>query len=157
MIHPLTLNHGKIQSYFEHLQCINNVLISKLWLQHSSDKIRLVDRVCGNKPGVDFMIVDMPEGLHVRTISTTRAPVPKWNNFKIDYLFPVFDFTQEFLHDTGALILIYLASSPLHRSHILGCCQSYKFHILETYVSSNHLHLISAANTKKTVHLVHLT
>jgi len=67
------------------------------------------------------MIVDIPEGLHVPTISATPSLIPKWNIFKSDYLLPVFDFAKEYLHNSGALILIYLASSPLHCSHILGC------------------------------------
>lgn len=122
-------------------------------LQHSSDKARSIDGVSDFDPAVDFMIVDMPEGLHVPTISGGRRPIPEWNVWEENYLCPVFDFAQEYLHDTAALVLIYPASSLAHRSHILGCCEEYKFRILETYLGSNHLHLTSAADKKKTVHL----
>ena len=35
----------------------------------------------GTLPAVDLMIADVPEGLHVPTVSTPPGPIPKWNQF----------------------------------------------------------------------------
>ena len=35
----------------------------------------------GTLPDVDFMIADVPEELHVLTVSAPPRPIPKWNQF----------------------------------------------------------------------------
>ena len=103
------------------------------------------------KQAVDLIIVDVPEGLHVPTVSAPPSPIPEWNEFKKDSLVSIFDFAQEYLHDKGGLLIMYPAASVRHRSFLLGCCETYGFRIIMTWLGMNHLHLTSPADPKKTV------
>ena len=97
----------------------------------------------GTLPALDLMIADVPEGLHVPTISTPPRPIPKWNQFDrhSQWLSHIFDFAQEYLANSGGLLLMYLAPSVLHKSQILGCCKEFNFRLLITWLGMNHLHL----------------
>ena len=74
-------------------------------------------------PAVDLMIADVSEGLHVPTVSAPLGPIPQWNHFDphSQWLSPIFDFAQEYLADSGGLLLMYPAPSLPHKSEILGC------------------------------------
>lgn len=120
-------------------------------MQHSTDKDRYFNGVLSTQHAVDMIVVDVPEGLHVPTISAPPAPIPKWNEFTADWLVPVFDFAQEYLHDKAGLLIMYPALSRPHRSQLLGCCESYGFRIILTWLGMNHLHLTSPTDPTKTV------
>ena len=120
-------------------------------MKHSSDKDRYFGGVLSKQSAVDLMIVDVPEGLHVPTISAPPALVPKWNQFHSQWLLPVFDFAEQYLHDYGGLLVMYPAPSVPHKSQLLGCCEEYKFKILLTWFGMNHLHLTSPVDPTRTV------
>ena len=107
----------------------------------------------GTLPAVDFMIVDVPEGLHVPTVFAPPGPIPKWNQFdpQSQWLSPIFDFAQEYLADSGGLLLMYPAPLVPHKSQILGCCKEFNFRLLMTWLGMNRLHLTSPSNQSKTV------
>ena len=128
-------------------------------LQHASDKVRHFDSVPGFRPAVDLMFADVPEGLHVPTISAPPAPIPQWNEFHDQWLVPAFDFAEQYLHDKGAFIVMHPTPSVAHRAHILGCCQEYNFRVLHTtsnqftWFGMNHLRLTSPVDPLQTVRL----
>lgn len=99
---------------------------------------------------MDLIIVDIPEGLHVPTISAPPAPIPTWNVFSTNWLVPVFDFAQEYLHDRGGILVMYPSSVP-HKSHLLGCCQQYGFKVAQSWLGMNRLHLTLPSNPTMTV------
>ena len=90
-----------------------------VFLQHSTDKQRSFAGVVSSELAIDLMVVDVPEGLHVPTISAPPAPILRWNEFGDTWLVPVFDFASAYLHDRGALLVMYPSSSS-HRSQLLG-------------------------------------
>lgn len=120
-------------------------------MQHAIDKQRYFDGILSTESAVDLIIVDVPEGLHVPTVSAPPAPIPKWNQFSDDWLVPIFDFAQGYLHDNGALLVMYPSPSKPHRSHLLGCYKEYGFNILLDWWGMNHLHLTSPIDPRKTV------
>ena len=124
--------------------------------QHSTDKQRSFAGVLSSEPTIDLMVVDVPEGLHVPTISAPPAPIPRWNEFGDSWLVPVFDFASAYLHDRGALLVMYPSSSS-HRGQLLGCCASYGFKVSQTWLGMNRLHLTSSFNPRLTVILLTLT
>ena len=101
------------------------------------------------------MVVDVPERLHVPTISAPPAPIPRWNEFGDSWLVPVFDFASAYLHDRGALLVMYPSSSS-HRGQLLGCyasCEHYRqYHrlvVLFFLVFSKFLLDISSSRVKR--------
>ena len=107
----------------------------------------------GTLLAVDLMIADVLEGLHVLTVSAPPGPIPKWNQFdsQSQWLSPIFDFAQEYLADSGGLLLMYPAPSVPQKSQILGCCKEFNFRLLMTWLGMNCLHLTSPSNQSKTV------
>ena len=124
-----------------------------VFLQRSTDKQRSFGGVVSSNPAIDLMVVDVPEGLHVPTISAPPAPIPRWNEFGDSWLVPVFDFASTYLHDRGALLVMYPSSSS-HRGQLLGCCASYRFKVSQTWLGMNRLHLTSSLNPSLTVILL---
>ena len=94
--------------------------------------------------------MDVLEGLHIPTISAPPAPIPRWNEFGDSWLVPIFDFASAYLHDRGALLLMYPSSSS-HRGQLLGCCAEYGFKVSQSWLGMNHLHLTSSSNPSLTV------
>ena len=96
------------------------------------------------------MVVDVLEGLHVPTISVPSAPIPRWNEFGESWLVPVFDFASAYLHDHGALLVMYPSSSS-HKGQLLGYCAEYGFKVSQSWLGMNCLHLPSSSNPSLTV------
>ena len=91
------------------------------------------------------MVVDVPEGLRVPTISAPPAPIPRWNEFGESWLVHVSDFASAYLHDRGALLVMYPSSSS-HMGQLLGCCAKYGFKLSQSWLGMNRLHLTSSSN-----------
>ena len=127
--------------------------MTSVYLQHSTDKQRSFAGVVSSEPAIDLMVVDVLEGLHVPTILAPPTPIPRWNEFSDTWLVPVFDFASAYLHDRGALLVMYPSSSS-HRSQLLGYCASYGFKVSQTWLGMNHLHLTSSLNPSLTVILL---
>ena len=79
-----------------------------------------------------------------------HAPIPKWNEFGENWLVPVFDFASAYLHDRGALQLMYPSSSS-HRGQLLRCCAEYGFKVAQLWLGMNRLHLTSSWNPSLTI------
>ena len=96
------------------------------------------------------MLVDVLQGLHVPTISAPPASIPRWNEFGENWLVPIFDFASAYLHDHGAVLLMYPSSSS-HRGQLLGCYAEYGFKVSQSWLGMNRLHLTSSSNPSLTV------
>ena len=96
------------------------------------------------------MVVDVPDGLHVPTISAPPAPIPKWNEFGKNWLVLVFDFASTYLHDRGAVLLMYPSRSS-HTDQLLDYCAKYGFKVAQSWLGMNRLHLTSSSNPSLTV------
>ena len=136
--------------YIRFLTCHCDLCV---FLQHSTDKQRSFSGIVSSEPAIDFMVVDVPEGLHVPTISAPPEPIPRWNEFGDSWLVPVFDFAFAYLHDRGALLMMYPSSSS-HRGQLLGCCALYGFKVSQSWLGMNRLHLTSSLNPSLTVILL---
>ena len=99
------------------------------------------------------MVVDVPKGLHVPTISAPPTPIPRWNEFGDSWLVLVFDFASTYLYGRGELLVMYPSSSS-HTGQLLGCCASYGFKVSQSWLGMNRLHLTSSLNPSLTVILL---
>ena len=110
----------------------------------------MIGGISSSHSSVDLMFVDVPEGLHVPSVSAPPASIPKCNAFHGNWLVLVFDFATEYLKDHGAFLVMYPASS-LHKAQLLGCCEEYGFRIAQSWLGMNRLHLTSPSNPTVTV------
>lgn len=120
------------------------------FLQHSSDKDRFFKGVLSKDEAVDLIIVDVPEGLSVPTVSTPPSSVPAWNKFSEEWLLAIFDFAETYLHDGGGLLVIYPFCRQI-KSHLLGNCKSFGFQSKKDWWGMNRLHLTSPSDPLSTV------
>jgi len=119
-------------------------------VQHASDKEHYFNGVLTKQPAVDLLIVDIPKGLPVPTVSIPPSSIPQWNAFSKKGLQDVFNFGENYLHDDGTLLILY----PFTRhilSYILGFCEDFGFKLQKKWVSVNRLHLMSALDLNETV------
>jgi len=119
-------------------------------MQHSGTRTRHYKGVAGSQPCVDLILVDMPEGLPVPSISEAPLTVPTWNTDSKEWLQPIFDFADQHLHDDGAIIIIHPFRVST-KSNILGYCKSYGFELRKEWWGMNRLHLASPVNPALTV------
>jgi len=61
-------------------------------MQHATDKERFFNGVITKQAAVDLIIVDVPEGLPVPTVSNPPGSIPKWNQFSLVEVQAIFDF-----------------------------------------------------------------
>jgi hypothetical protein len=66
---------------------------------------RNVNGVVNAKATLDLIIVDLPEGLPVPTVSSPADVVPPWNHCFESFLEAVFVFAEEYLYDDGGVIV----------------------------------------------------
>jgi hypothetical protein len=55
----------------------------------------------------NLVITDIPENLPVPNVSDSSYSVPSWNALDRDFLSELFDFSDEILHDDGALLFFH--------------------------------------------------
>ena len=96
------------------------------------------------------MIVDVLEGLPVPTVSNPAEAVPQWNQYSEDWIEAVFDFAENYLHDSGALLVMYPFSRAI-KSFLLGYSESFGFKAQKEWWGMNRLHLTLPSDTSTTV------
>jgi hypothetical protein len=137
----------KLLSFFK---IVLMFLSDLLCVQHASDKDRFFNGNFSNKAAVDLIIFDIPEGLPVPTVSSPPDSIPQWNKFSEDGLQAVFDFADNYLPDSGALLVMYPFSRDI-KSYLLGCCEAFGFKSQCDWWGMNRLHLTLPSNTSSTV------
>lgn len=119
-------------------------------LQHFLNRDRRYKGAFNEQACVDLILVDMPEGLPVLGNSVPPTSIPPWNMDSKEWLQPIFDFTDQHLHDDGALIIIH----PFYigtKSNILGYRKNYGFEVRKEWWGMNRLHLASPTNPSATI------
>ena len=101
-------------------------------MQLKFDKARTFKGKHGTTGRVDLMIVDIPEGLPVPTVSSPRISIPKWNSDDKNFMAMVFDIGSSFVHDNGVLLLFHKDDLKL-RGDIRGYSKAYYFTILKEW------------------------
>jgi hypothetical protein len=119
-------------------------------MQHQMGRSRNVNSVVNAKATLDLIIVDLPEGLAVPTVSSLADVVPPWNHCSESFLEVVFVFIEEYLQDDGGVIVIHPFQVDA-KSTILGYFAEYGFEIRKEWLCMNQLHLSSPLNRVLTV------
>lgn len=119
-------------------------------LQHKSGRPRVFKGESCTEPCVDLILVDMPEGLHVPSVSDPPNEIPSWNAVDDEWLDPIFDFADNHLVDDGALIIIHPYRQST-KANILGYSNAFGFSLFKDWTCMNRLHLASPVNAFKSV------
>jgi hypothetical protein len=119
-------------------------------VQHQGRRSRRHNDAVNAKPTVDFIIVDVPEGLPVPIVSDPTDVVPFWNQSAESLLEAVFVFAKDYLQDEGTIIVIYPFQVDA-KSTILEYCVEYGFETCKEWLLMNRLHLCSPLNKTLTV------
>jgi hypothetical protein len=96
------------------------------------------------------MIVDIPEGLPVPTVSSPPTSVPEWNLEHKNFLSMVFDIGSSLVHENGVFQFFHNDDLKL-RADIRGYSKAYHFSILKEWTGINRLPITSARDASKTV------
>ncbi len=107
--------------------------------------------VTSEKPHIDLIIADVPEGLLVPDLSVPTTNVPKWNMDNPLGLEAVFEFVDGHLHDDGALIIIYPLKA-FTKATIHTYATTYYFEKMKDWWGMNWLHLASPISPSRTVY-----
>jgi hypothetical protein len=92
----------------------------------------------------DLVIADLPEGLPVPNVSVPSSVVPTWNVKSEDYLQELFEFADEILHDSGALLLFFPFDNGDFLEDIETFFDSFGFAIYKEWMGVNYLPMSSA-------------
>jgi hypothetical protein len=120
------------------------------FLQHKSDKARAFRGVLHASTGIDLMIMDISEGLHVPMVFSSATSVPKWNKLGDGFLQMIFYFASGLVHDNGVLLLFHLDNLQM-KADIRGFIKAYHFSLFKEFLEVNHLQLTSGTITSKIV------
>jgi hypothetical protein len=102
------------------------------------------------KETLDLIIIDLPEDLHVSTVSEPADVVPPWNQSADSLLEAVFVFVEDYLQDDNAMIVIHPFQVDA-KSTILRYCVEYGFETCKEWLYMNRLHLYSPLNRTLTI------
>ena len=94
---------------------------------------------------MDFIIVDVLEGLPVPIVSDPTDVVPLWNQSMKSLLKAIFVFVEDYLQDEGTIIIIHPFQVDA-KSTILEYCIEYSFETCKEWLLMNPLHLCSPLN-----------
>lgn len=92
------------------------------------------------RPAVDLVIADYPDGLPVPGVSMPPSSVPSWNEKVSDFLTYVIGFCGLFLHDDGAVLLFY-PENPLIKKEIVSFFNNNNLKEKDEWSVINCLHL----------------
>ena len=96
------------------------------------------------------MVVDIPEGLPVPTVTSPASSVSEWNKLPDRFVETVFEIANRLVHDNGVLLLFHPDDLQMKAS-IRSCLKAYHFSFFKEFMGINHLPLTSARNASKTV------
>jgi hypothetical protein len=119
-------------------------------MQHKGEKQRCFKGTLSDKPRIDLVIADMPEGLPVPSLSMPGTSIPKWNMANPTWLEAVFEFADGHLHDDGAIVIIH-PRCAVAKATILKYASTYSFKKMKDWWDTNWLYLASLVSTGCTV------
>ena len=100
------------------------VVLSDNIVQHSKRKTRHYKGSPEDHPCLDLILADILEGHPVPGISNPPLSILAWNQELKEWLQPLFDFADKYLHDDGAIISFHPFRMST-KSNILGYCKSH--------------------------------
>jgi hypothetical protein len=92
---------------------------------------------------MDLIIVDVPKGLLVPTVSDLADVIPPWNQSAESLLKAVFVIAEDYLQDDGAIIVIHSYQVDA-KSTILEYCVEYSFETCKEWLYMNRLHFFTS-------------
>jgi hypothetical protein len=119
-------------------------------MQHQGARSCRHNGVVNAQATLDLIIIDVPEDLHVPTMSNPTDVVPPWNQSVDSFLEVVFVFAEDYLQDDDAIIVIHPFQVDA-KSTILGYYVEYGFETRKEWLCMNRLHLCSPLNRTLTV------
>ena len=102
------------------------------------------------KPGVDLVIAEYPDGLRVPGVSDPPSQVPNWNESLEGFLKVTMGFAYAYLHDDGAFLLFY-PDSPIVKKEVMSYFKNYKMKVVDEWTIINYLHLANPLHPSKNV------
>jgi hypothetical protein len=113
-------------------------------------QVRVFKGTIGVQPCLNLILVDIPMGLPVPGISNPPTSIPSWNQETHEWLQPIFDSTDNHLHDDDAIILFHPFRMTT-KAMILGYCECFDFEVMKEWWGMNRLHLTSPINKSVTI------
>ena len=102
------------------------------------------------KPAVDLIIAEYPDGLPVPGVSEFAGQVPHWNKQVQNFVKFTIGFCQGYLHDDGALLLFYPDSVQI-KKEVLSFLYNNNLEVNEEWTIVNSLHLTHPVQNSKRV------
>jgi hypothetical protein len=102
------------------------------------------------KPAVDLIIAEYPDGLPVPGVSEFPGQVPSWNKQVQNFIKFTIGFCQGYLHDDGAMLLFYPDSMQI-KKEVLSFLYNNNLEVKEEWTIVNSLHLTHPMHNSKRV------
>jgi hypothetical protein len=102
------------------------------------------------KPAVDLIIAEYPDGLPVPGVSEFPGQVPSWNKQVQNFVKFIIGFSQGYLHDDGALLLFFPDSVQINKE-VLSFLHNNNLEVKEEWTIVNSLHLTHPMHNSKRV------
>ena len=118
--------------------------------QHKDDRPRSFEGVQNRRAGLDLIILDIPDGLPVPSVSRPPFIVPSWNILQPGFLDHAFDFASAHVQDRGAVLLFFPDDLEL-KAKLRGYMTAYNFVLFREWMGINRLRMTSARDKSKTV------
>jgi hypothetical protein len=102
------------------------------------------------KPAVDLIIAEYPDGLPIPGVSEFPCQVPSWNKQVQNFVKFIIGFSQGYLHDDGALLLFFPDSVQINKE-VLSFLHNNNLEVKEEWTIVNSLHLTHPMHNSKRV------
>ena len=99
---------------------------------------------------IDLFFADVPENLHVPSISASSSDVPQWNKRSSTYFEVLFAFANVNLHDDGVFVFAHAVDLEVSRS-FHNWAYTEEFYVAEDWFGMNDLDLQSPTNLSELV------
>ena len=119
-------------------------------MQVSASREYYFDGKLLQKPGIDLLIAEYPDGLRVPGVSDPPSQIPHWNEYVDNFLKVTMGFAYAYLHDDGSFLLFY-PDSPIVRKELMSYFKNYKMKIVDEWTIINYLHLANPLYPTKNV------
>ena len=100
--------------------------------------------------GIDLMILDIPNDLHVPHMSSPITDVFDWKKLHPKFLDNMFDFIASHLQDVGAILLFFSDDLKL-KATLRGFNHTYGFIVFTEQMGINRLQMTSAKDKSTTI------
>ena len=102
------------------------------------------------KPAVDLISAEYPDGLPISSVLVFPAQVPTWNKQVQNFIKFTIGFCQGYLHDDGAL-LFFIPDSVQVKKEVLSYLFNNNLEVKEEWTIVNSLHLTYSLHNSKRV------